>query len=239
MTLSVIALITARGGSKAVPRKNVAPIGGKPLIAWTIEAALESKSVKRVVVSTDDEEIAQISRQWGAEVPFMRPAALAQDDSPHMPVVMHAHEWLEAREPKGFDQLLLLQPTSPLRNAEDIDNAVELSRKKNAESVVSVSEATSHPFLTKRVTEDGRIEDFIPPPPGYLARQKLPTVYAVNGALYLIRRDLLAEQKSFYTDRTYAYVMPVERSLDIDTAWDLHLGNLILSDRARQGKQER
>src|SRR5436853_4854858 len=108
----IIALITARGGSKSIPRKNLAVVGGKPLIAWTIEAALKSNSVDRALVSTDDEEIAQIARQWGAEVPFLRPAKLAQDDSPHIPVVLHAVEWLDAHEKNAVDELILLQPTS-------------------------------------------------------------------------------------------------------------------------------
>src|SRR5712691_8558405 len=171
---TIVGLITARGGSKSIPRKNVAVVGGKPLIAWTIEAAQESKSVDRVLVSTDDEEISQISKHWGAEVPFLRPANLAQDDSPHIPVVVHAVEWLDAREKNAFDELILLQPTSPLRTAEDIDNAVGLLHEKNAASVVIVSEACSHPLLTKRVTEDGRLEDYIPTLDKYLARQSLP-----------------------------------------------------------------
>jgi N-acylneuraminate cytidylyltransferase/CMP-N,N'-diacetyllegionaminic acid synthase len=209
----------------------VALVGGKPLIAWTIDAALKSKSVKRVLVSTDDEEIAQISRQWGAEVPFMRPVELAQDNSPHLPVVMHAIDWVNAHESTGFEQIVLLQPTSPLRTAEDIDNALNLLQEKNADSVVSVSEAHSHPFLVRQVSEDGRLQDFMPTPSGYLARQNLPPVYAINGAVYVVRRDVLMEQQTFYTNRTYAYLMPTERSLDIDTPWDLHLANLILSDR--------
>ena len=216
-----------------MPRKNLALVGGKPLIAWTIEAALRSNSVNRLIVSTDDAEIAQVSRQWGADVPFMRPAELAQDDSPHMPVVLHAVDWIDSHETNTFDQLVLLQPTSPLRNEEDIDQAVELSLKKQAGSVVSVSEACSHPFLTKRITPDGCLEDFVSKPEGYLSRQALPPVFAINGALYLVRRDVLLAQKTFYANPTYAYLMPAERSLDIDTPWHLHLADLILSNRGK------
>lgn len=217
-----------------MPRKNVALVAGKPLIAWTIEAAQKSKLVDRVLVSTDDDEIAQISKQHGAEVPFKRPAELAQDNSPHMPVVIHAVQWLNTNHANQFEDIVLLQPTSPLRTAEDIDSAVNLLHETRADSVVSVSEARSHPFLVKQLAEDGRLEDFMPKPSGYLARQNLPPVYVINGAVYVARRDVLLEQQTFYTKRTYAYVMPAERSLDIDTPWDLHLAGLILSERARQ-----
>lgn len=228
----VLGIVTARGGSKSIPRKNITLVGGKPLIAWTIETALRSSALSRVIVSTDDTEIAEVARQWGAKVPFLRPAELAQDDSPHIPVVVHAVEWLESHNKERFDYVLLLQPTSPLRFSEDIDNAVQLALKKNADSVVSVCQALSHPYLTKSITADGRLEDFIPKPDGYLRRQVLPKVYALNGAIYLVRRNVLLEREAFFTDRTYAYVMPVNRSLEIDTPWDLHLANLILREHA-------
>ncbi len=226
----VIALVTARGGSKAIPNKNIALLAGKPLIAWTIEVALRSTGLNRVIVSTDDMEIAKIARQWGAEVPFLRPAELAQDDSPHIPVVVHAIEWLESHEDMRPDYVLLLQPTSPRRSTEDIDGATRLAFEKDADSVVSVCQAFSHPYLTKRITPDGRLLDFIPTSDDYLRRQALPPAYTVNGAIYLVRRDVLIEKQTFYTDGTYAYVLPPQRSLDIDTPWDLYLANLILEE---------
>ena len=187
----VLGLITARGGSKSIPRKNVVPLAGKPLIAWTIEAALQSHGLSRVIVSTDDEEIAQVAREWGAEVPFLRPAELARDDSPHIPVVVHAVEWLESHEDMRSDYVLLLQPTSPLRSTEDIENAIRLALEKDADSVVGVCEASSHPYLTKRITADGRLQDFGPRPEGYLARQSLPPAYIANGAIYLRRGNMV------------------------------------------------
>lgn len=227
----IIALITARGGSKSIPKKNIAPLAGKPLIAWTIKTALQSTALSRVIVSTDDEEIARVAQEWGAEAPFQRPIELARDDSPHIPVVIHAIEWLESQEDVRFDYVLLLQPTSPLLTTKDIDNAIHLALDKDADSVVSVCEAPSHPYLTKRINSDGRLEDFCTTPEGYLARQALPPAYTVNGAIYLARRNVLIELQTFYTERTYAYVIPPERSLDIDTPWDLYLANLILKDR--------
>ena len=231
MLKKIVALITARGGSKSIPKKNIASLAGKPLIAWTIETALRSASLSRVIVSTDDTEIAEVARQWDAEVPFLRPVELAEDDSPHVPVLVHAVKWLEVHEKEQFDYILLLQPTSPLRSTEDIDNAIRLALERDAGSVVSVCETLSHPYLTKKIMVDGRLDDFIPKPDGYLRRQVLPKVYALNGAIYLVRREVLLERRTFYTDSIYAYVMPAERSLEIDTPWDLYLANLILKDR--------
>jgi CMP-N-acetylneuraminic acid synthetase len=228
-------VITARGGSKGIPRKNVAALAGKPLIAWTIEAALESRSLDRTIVSTDDKEIAQVARKWEAEVPFMRPTELAGDRSSHIAVVIHAVRWLEAQGTSP-DHVMLLQPTSPLRSSEDIDTAIDLALEKRADSVVSVCRGREHPYLSKHITLGGRLMDFLPKPEGYLPRQILPPVFSLNGAIYLVRRDVLMEQETFYTDRTFAYVMPYERSLEIDIAWDLHLANLVLRDR---GKRER
>ena len=231
MKSRVVGVITARGGSKSIPKKNIAPLAGKPLIAWTIETALRSAALSRVIVSTDDTEIAEVARQWGAEVPFLRPAELARDDSPHIPVIVHAVEWLGSHEDMRSDYVLLLQPTSPLRSTEDIDGAIRLALEKDADSVVSVCQASSHPYLAKRITDDGRLEDFDHRPEGYLARQALPPAYVVNGAIYLVRRDVLVEKHTFYTERTYAYVMPQARSLDIDTPWDLYLADLVLRDK--------
>lgn len=224
----ILAVVTARGGSKGIPGKNTVPLAGKPLIAWTIEAALQSRSAPRVIVSTDDEEIAQVAKDWGAEVPFMRPVELSGDNSPHIPVVLHAVQWVMQHFASAPDYILLLQPTSPLRTSGDIDASIQLALEKKADSVVGVAEARPHPYVTKRLLPDGRLEDFMTIPPGYLARQSLPPIYAINGAIYLVRRRVLLEKQSFFTDRTYAYVMPSERSLDIDTELDLIVAEALL-----------
>ena len=228
--IKAVGLITARGGSKGIPQKNIKPLAGKPLIAWTIEAALNSRRLDRVIVSTDDEEIAKVAREWGADVPFMRPPELAQDDSPHLEVIRHALRWLDSENQAQLDYLMLLQPTSPLRTTEDIDRAIVLATEKDADAVVSVCQTHDHPYLSKQVTPDGRLLDFVEKPQGYLARQRLPPAYSLNGAIYLVRRSVLLERDDWYTDGTFAYIMPPERSLDIDTPWDLHLVNLILRD---------
>ena len=228
--IKTVGLITARGGSKSIPRKNVKPLAGKPLIAWTIEAALRSQRLSRVIVSTDDEEIARVAREWGADVPFMRPPELAEDDSPHLDVIRHALSWLEAEKEPELDYLMLLQPTSPLRTTADIDAAIILAELRDADAVISVCQTHDHPFLSKQVTPDGKLLDFVEKPQGYLPRQKLPPAYSLNGAIYVIRRAVLLERDDWYTDRTFAYIMPPERSYDIDTPWDLHLVDLILRD---------
>ena len=223
-----LALVVARGGSASIPRKNLALLAGKPLIAWTIEAALRCKAIDRVVVSTDDEEIAAVAHEHGAETPFMRPPELARDDTPTMPVVLHALHQLNT---EGYvpDAVVLLQPTSPLRTSEDIAAAIALAHERSADSVVSVSPTPSHPHLAKRVTADGRLEDFMAHPP-VVRRQELEPVYALNGAIYLTRLEILLEKQTFYGPKTYAYVMPPERSIDVDTPWDLHLCDLVLGN---------
>lgn len=228
--IKAVGLITARGGSKSIPRKNVLPLAGKPLIAWTIEAALRAPGLSRLIVSTDDEEIARVAREWGAEVPFMRPPELAQDNSPHLDVLTHALSWLDANDKSKLDCLMLLQPTSPLRTTEDIEAVLAMASEKEADAVISVAPCESHPYLTKQIMPDGKLQDFIDRPHGYLPRQILPPVYSLNGAIYLLRRELLLERREWFTNRTYAYIMPPERSYDIDSPWDMHLVNLILRD---------
>ena len=237
----VLGLITARGGSKSIPRKNIAQLAGKPLIAWTIEAARESHSLNRVIVSTDDAEIAQVSREWGAEVPFTRPAELAQDDSPHMDVILHAVEWLRIHENYCPDYVMLLQPTSPLRTAQDIDAAIRLAVEKNAEGVISVCETHQHPYLITRITKDGTLVDFISgaPEPGTssIRRQDMPLAYFVNGAIYLTRCKALLGKRMLMPTRTFPYIMPPERSMQIDDPWDLYLVDMILRDKLCNSEQ--
>lgn len=231
---TVLGIIPARGGSKGLPNKNILPLAGKPLIAHTIAAALAARLLDKVIVSTDHEGIAEKARQYGADVPFIRPSELAQDDTAIYPVLAHAVRWLEQHEGYSPDYVMLLQPTSPLRNTEDIDSAVRLALEKDADGVVSLSSLKHHPYWTKGVSTDGRIVDFIPLDSplevSYNRRQDLPEAYALNGAIYLVRRPVLLEKQTFYTDRTYAYIMPPERSIDVDSSWDLHIAELILRD---------
>ena len=229
---NVLGLITARGGSKGIPGKNIRSLAGKPLIAWTIEAAQKSGCLARIAVSTDDEAIAAVARDWGAEVPFMRPVKLAEDTSSHISVVEHALNWFLEHENYTPDYLLLLQPTSPLRVPEDIQAAVELAEARDAVGVVSVVESHPHPYLSKRIQPDGALADLITVENiPYLRRQDLPLVYSLNGAIYLGRPGALLKERTFMPKGTLAYIMPPERSLDVDTPWDLYMIDLILKDR--------
>jgi len=213
--VKVLAVIPARGGSKGIPRKNIKKLSGKPLIAWTIEAALKAPSINRVIVSTDDEEIAAVAEQFGAEVPFKRPIAIARDDTPGLDPVLHAIE-----NSPDSDWVLLLQPTSPLRSVDDIEGIIKLCQEKGALSAVSVAEVGKHPFWMYQRSSDMRLQPLIPNRGEITRRQDLPSVYVLNGALYLARPDWLIENQGFIGPETLGYVMPVERSVDLDTPLD-------------------
>lgn len=232
--MNIMGLITARGGSKGIPGKNIFPVAGKPLIAWTIEEALKSRLLNKLIVSTDDSRIIEISREFGAEVPFMRPSELAGDNSSHLQVVEHAVKWVEENQDYKVDYVLLLQPTTPLRIAEDIDKAIEIALEKKAEAVLSVSPFDFHPYYARTVSNEGILKDLIKDRNDFLFRQELPTAYVEDGSIYLIRKDVLFEQHSLMPSRIHAYVMPEERVLDIDTPWSMYLAELILKDRRKK-----
>lgn len=234
MEKNILGLITARGNSKGVPKKNIRKLCDKPLIAWTIEAAKICQKLDRVIVSTDNSEIAEICRDYGADVPFMRPDELAEDFSDHMDVMIHGIDWVIHNEKWTPDYVLLLQPTSPLRNSIDISAAIDILFRENADSVISVTETEAHPYFARRVDEDGILVDFMEKPEGYLPRQRLPKVYNENGAIYLARTEVLLRSRSWYTNCTYPYVMPIERSIDIDTLWDFKMAELIMNDKATE-----
>lgn len=226
----VLALITARGGSKSVPGKNLKLLGGKPLIAWSIQAALQARAVGWVVVSTDDSKIAEVALEHGAEAPFLRPPELAGDASPHLDAIRHALTWLADNQGYNPEYLLLLQPTSPFRAAADIDAAVAMLEGRPGCSVVSVCEAGSHPYLVRTMDEKGLLQNLVDPPPGYLRRQDLPPAYAVNGALYLVETSVVLNGGDWFSVPCLGYVMPPERSLDIDSPFDLKLARLLMDD---------
>lgn len=231
----VIGLITARGGSKGVPRKNIRELAGKPLIAWTIEEALRSQELDRVIVSTDDKEIASISRQYGAEVPFIRPLKLALDASSHVDVILHAIDWFTEQEQYEMDYVALLQPTSPFRIAEDIDGAIRFAREKNAKSVIGMMEAPSHPVCLRGMDEEGLLVELSDAQKeSMLRRQVLEDVYAFNGALYILRVDAFKEKLTFRPyQETYGYKMPTERSWEIDTEWEFLVASLLMENQVR------
>ena len=213
--MSILAIIPARGGSKGIPRKNIKPLASKPLIGWTIEAAKQSSCLDRIIVSTEDEEIASVARNLGADVPFMRPAELAADDTPGIAPVLHAISQLT-----DYDWVLLLQPTSPLRSAEDIDGIWQFCQERGALSAVSVCEVEKHPYWMYQFNAAQRLEPFIKGRPDVTRRQDLLSAYALNGALYLAKTDWLLQRQDFIGPETLGYVMPPERSVDLDTPQD-------------------
>ncbi|MDD5217519.1 MAG: acylneuraminate cytidylyltransferase family protein [Candidatus Omnitrophica bacterium] len=228
----ILALIPARGGSKRFPRKNVKPLGGEPLIAWAIAQAGEAKSIDATVVSTDDKNIAAVSRKYHADVPFMRPRRFATDKAEMKDVVLHAMRWVETHR-EAFDLLVLLQPTSPLRLAADIENAVRLLFRKKAKAVVSVCESERPPHWMNILPENGCMRSFFAQGDAGNKKQALGRFYRLNGAIYLTYWDYFKKNKSFFGAETYAYPMPRDRSVDIDDRYDYLLAEAILKSRRK------
>ena len=231
--VKALGVIPARGGSKGIPKKNIFPVGGHPLIQYTIEAARASRLLSRVLISSDDKEIIRVAKELGAEVPFRRPAELAKDEATAISVACHALGFVESEEGRLYDFVVLLEPTSPMRTAEDIDRALALLYESGADSVVGLCRLEApHPAKLK-VVEEGKVKPFLPALwRDGLQRQELSPVYFLNGAIYAVRRDLLARDKTFWGEKTLPYIMPPERSVNIDTWVDLKLAEALLEDRA-------
>jgi CMP-N-acetylneuraminic acid synthetase len=228
----VLGVITARGGSKGLPGKNRALLCGKPLIAWSVEAGLASKALERLIVSTDDPVIAAAAEDAGAEVPFLRPPELSQDSTPHLPVIQHA---LESMIATGLEvsHVVVLQPTSPLRVGADIAGCVALAKQRRADAVISVTPFHGHPSWLKRIAPDGRLLPLAESEATTDRRQDTGRAVLPNGAVFVVTTELIRSGGNWYGSSSVAYEMPPERSIDIDDAWDLHLTQLILADRAR------
>ncbi len=222
-----LAIIPARSGSKGLKDKNIRPLCGKPLMAYSIEAARESGLFDVIYVSTDSEEYAKIAKEYGAEVPFLRPASLATDSASSWNAVKQA---LHAFEEKGlvFDEIALLQPTSPLRTAEDIQNAHRLFCEKEALAVIGVCPMEHSPLWSNTLPEDGSMKSFISTDLLQRPRQEMPVYYRINGAMYYIKKECLEHIGELYENKCFAYVMPGERSVDIDSALDFYLAEALL-----------
>ena len=226
VTPTLLGVVTARGGSKSIPGKNLKLLHGKPLIAYPVEAARESGVFDRLILSTDDPEIAATARVLGCEVPFLRPADLARDDTPHLPVMRHALAWLDEHEHYRPDVVMILQPTAPMLRATHIRDALALLESSGADSVVGVTEVSphNHPMRMVRVDATGIATLFLSGEPlrrRIGRRQDLPAAWAINGVVYLFRRPVLfAPEPSLYGDRSVAYVMPRDASISIDEPRD-------------------
>ena len=224
-------VIPARGGSKAIPRKNLASLGGDPLISYMVRASRAAKTVTRTVVSTDDAEIAEVAASFGAEVPFLRPNELAQDASPTLPAIVHAVVTLEAKEGRKPDLVTLLQPTSPFTRADQIDAAVaRLVADPKADSVTTVVEIdhVNHPYNVRRIAPDGSVDFFMQDEHyKFLTRQSKPPFYRF-GNLYVMRRDVLIEQNSLFGKRCLPQVVDLASCFDINDAQDLRMAEAML-----------
>lgn len=229
--ISIVAIIPARSGSKRLPEKNIKLLNGKPLIAYTIEAARKSKYLDRIIVSTDSKEIASIAEKYGAEVPFIRPKYLATDRTPGISVVKHLANWLIKNEEYKPDVMVILQPTSPLRKTEDIDNAIELLLRTGVDSVVGVCEVIGRLYLMSKNKNGFEVSDVNA---ALLSKNKqsFEKFYVVNGAIYVTKTDvIIKENTDLPENRVRLYPMPRERSIDIDTMFDFKLAESIIKVR--------
>ena len=223
--METLCIIPARGGSKGIPRKNIKGFLGKPLIAWSIETALASMAINRTIVSTDDEKIAAIARNHGAETPFTRPAELAQDSAPTLPVLQHVVTWLKENQNYFPEVVVLLEPTSPGRRPRHIREAIDMVIKTGADSVVSIMESPHHhnPHWKLVMAEDGDLRLFTGEPLKKVIRrrQDLPKVYMRNGAFHIFKTKLLFEDEpSFYGEKVKGYLMDPQYFFDIDSLKD-------------------
>ena len=234
----ILAVIPARGGSKGVVRKNIRPICGKPLIAYTIETALAARHLlHRSIVTTDDPEIKAIACDYGADVPFLRPPELAGDSVPTLPVLQHAVDFVETQDDIRLDWVLLLQPTAPLRLLEDIEASLTLAFENRCDSVISVVQVfAEHPILMKRIEDNQLLPYWIEEKEGTRRQDFQPPAYMRNGAIYLTRRDVLMDKNSIWGHVICPYVMPPERSVSVDSELELKLLELLIDERLERAK---
>lgn len=229
----VLGLIAARGGSKRVPRKNIREVNGKPLLAYAIQDAKAAETIDRVVVSTEDERIKEVARNWDGETPFRRPDELATDDATTDDVVLHALDWFEARG-TSFVEVCSIPVTTPFRNPGDIDETMELLRRTGAKSAMSITEYDAPPFSAVAIDADtARVEPYFEETNLWeeTQAQKVPTLYHPNGAVFAATVEGFREHESFYTDDVVGNEVPAERSLDIDTPFDLEIARAITNRR--------
>ena len=218
--MKVVAVIPARAGSKGIPNKNLLSIGGKPLIAWSIEAAVQSAIIDKIIVTSDGDEILSAAKVYKEVDVLKRPEELAQDHTPTAPVITHALKTLNINTDE-YEYLILLQPTSPLRNHKDIDAAFETLKASDANALISVVQPDHHPLKSFKSNEEGYLEGLVNNEYPFMPRQVLPKAYQPNGAIYIINLKTFLEKETFFTDTTIAYEMSADKSIDLDTAEDI------------------
>ena len=218
--MKVVAVIPARAGSKGIPGKNLLNIGGKPLISWSIEAAVNSAAIDKIIVTSDGDEILSVAKSYKEVTALKRPAELAQDHTPTAPVIVHALKELKI-DGEEYNYLILLQPTSPLRNHKDIDAAFEVLKASDANTLISVVQPSHHPLKSFKSNENGYLEGLVNNEYPFMPRQVLPKAYQPNGAIYIIEVKEFLERETFFTNKTIAYEMSASKSIDLDTAEDI------------------
>ena len=231
----MLAIIPARGGSKGLPGKNIKLLGDLPLICHTIKAALDSNLIDRVIVSTENDEIASIAKNCGAEVPFMRSIDLASDTSMVMDSYLQVVDMITKENSKLIESFVALLPTVPLRTSKDIDNAIQIFNDKNANSVISVVEASTPVYWHRSISKEGILENFLPEFNALKNRQELKKTYLPNGAVYVFRTEVLRSTREYYTSKTYPYIMPKERSADIDDNFDFEWARYLVKKNNKKG----
>lgn len=224
----MLAIIPARGGSKGLPNKNLRLLNGKPLICYTIEAALSCGNISHVIVSTDSEEIAEVARLAGAWVPSLRPAELATDTATSIDVYIYTLNLLKNNFNLDFKTFIVLQPTSPLRSLTDISEAIDLFNDNNADSVISFTKEQHPVYWHKSIDDKGNIANIFPED-SFSNRQEFPITYYPNGAIYIFKTNLIVEDHKYYTEKTLAYLMPRKRSVDIDDVDDFLYASFLQS----------
>jgi N-acylneuraminate cytidylyltransferase len=235
----IVGFIFARGGSKGIPNKNIRFLAGKPLIAYSIEAALQSTFIDRVVVSTDNETIAEVARSFGAEIPFIRPGELARDNSPEILAWRHALQTIsECEKSNKVDVFVSIPPTSPLRSVEDIDNCIRTFLESNADAVITVKNASRHPSFNMVVLDkQGYAGLVLPLDEAVIRRQNATRVYDMTTVAYVARPDFVMEMKSIFDGKVKAIIVPEERALDIDTEMDFQFAEFLMQKRTDKSRQ--
>ena len=229
---SILAIIPARAGSKRLPKKNILKLAKKPLLAWTIEAASKVRQIDEIVVSTDDKKIAEISKNFGAKIPYLRPKALATDEAKTVDVVLDVVNYYNEKLNRKFDVVIVLQPTSPLRKAKDIKNALNFFLKKKANAVISVCETDHSPKWANKLPKNLSMNSFLKSEVINTRSQDLEKYYRLNGAIYIIKTErLLVDENLFPKKKSFAFIMPPLRSIDIDTEIDFNLAEIIIKKR--------
>lgn len=225
----ILGIIPARSGSKRIKKKNTNHLCGKPLISWTIKSAMGSKKINDLIVSTDDEDIASISKSFGAEVPFLRPKNLANDDTSSFAVVRHTIKEL-IKQNRNYEYIILLQPTSPLRQTKHINQSIKLLHEKKANAIISLSKSSSNPLWSNTIPKSHSLKNFLKKDSLSKRSQEFPDFYSLNGAIFIAKIDELLKKKNFFLiDKTYAYIMNQKYSIDIDTMEDFFIAEAVMS----------